>query len=221
MKKEKVIQRSPKGQRVRGLLEYLESGMHIPEENVAEAATMLLPKINMCIMLGGRYRLPSSAQAAIWKAFHQLRQDKQVLESWNKFITNKVPQPYQQEPLLAFQLLLDRMLKMFIQNKAKGQHLSTSASQGCGRPLTAIESNAIRYMAGYVAVHLLKKYNKMTKNAQLKVKRNYFVRVLKGMKATDQPEVAVDSVLDYTRVWSELVDRGGLYHISDDVGILS
>ena len=110
---------------------------------------------------------------------------------------------------------------MFIQNKAKEQHLSTSASQGSGRPLTAIKSNAIRYMAGYMAVHLFKKY-KTTKNAELKVKWNYFVRVQKGMKATDQ---AVDSVLDYTRVWSdehcELVDRGGLYHISDDVDILS
>lgn len=189
----------------------------MPEDDIAEVATVLLPRLNKCIVLGGKYRLPSSAQAAIWSAFHQLRQDVQIVKFWKEFIAKKVTQPYQQEPLLALQLLLDRMLKMLIQNKAKG-HCHSSSSSGSDRPLTAIESNAVRYMAGYVAVSLLKKYNKPTRHAQLKMKRNYFVRVLKGMKATGQPEVIVDSVLDYTHVWSDLIDRGGLYHISDDVG---
>jgi hypothetical protein len=115
------------------------------------------------------------------------------------------------------------MLKMFFQNIAQGhRHTSTSKSSasGSGRPLTAIETNAVRYMAGYVAVNLLKRYNKPTKHAQLKIKRNYFVRVLKGMKATEQPEMIDDSVVDYSRVWSDLIDRGGLYHISDDVSIV-
>lgn len=111
------------------------------------------------------------------------------------------------------------MLKMFFQNIAQGQRHTSSASSS-GRPLTAIETNAVRYMAGYVAVSLLKRYNKPTKHVQLKIKRNYFVQVLKGMKATDQPEMVGDSVVDYSRVWSDLIDRGGLYHISDDVGIV-
>ena len=189
----------------------------MPEDDVAEVAAVLLPRLNKCIVLGGKYKLPSSAQAAIWSAFHQLRQDVQIVKFWKEFIAKKVPQSYQQEPLLALQLLLDRMLKMFIQNKAKG-HCHSSSSSGSDRPLTAIESNAVRYMGGYVVVSLLRKYNKLTKHVLLKIKRNYFVRVLKGMKATGQPEVIVDSVLDYTHVWSDLIDRGGLYDISDDVG---
>ena len=179
----------------------------MPEDDVTEVATMLLPRLNECIVIGGKYKLPSSAQAAIWTAFHQLWQDEQIMKSWNEFIAKKVPQPYQQEPLLALQLLLDRILKTFVQNKAKRQLHLSSASSSC-RPLTAIESNAVRYMAAYVAVSLLKRYNNPTKHAQVKSKWNYFVRVLKGMKATDQPEVTVDSVLDYTRVWNDLIDRG-------------
>ena len=79
-----------------------------------------------------------------------------------------------------------------------------------------MESNAVRYMSGYVAVSLLKKYRKPTKQPQVKVKRALFVRVLSRMKAVDQPGEP-DSVLDYTRLWSDLIDQGGLYHINDEV----
>ena len=44
------------GQRVRGLLDYLESG--IPEDNVAEVASVLLPRLNNCIAIGEKYQLP-------------------------------------------------------------------------------------------------------------------------------------------------------------------
>ena len=56
LKEEKIIQRSPKGQRVRGLLDYLESGM--PEDDVAEIATMLIPQVNKCIIIGGNASFP-------------------------------------------------------------------------------------------------------------------------------------------------------------------
>ena len=78
-----------------------------------------------------------------------------------------------------------------------------------------MESNAVRYMSGYVAVSLSKKYRKPTKQPQVKVKWALFVRVLSRMKAVDQPGEP-DSVLDYTRLWS---DRGGLYQINDAVCI--
>ena len=36
------------------------------------------------------------------------------------------------------------------------------------------------------------------------------------MTAVNQPP-GVETLDDYTRLWSELIDRGGLYHINDDV----
>lgn len=87
------------------------------------------------------------------------------------------------------------------------------------KPLTAMECNAVRYMAGYVAVSLLKKIKKPSKHPQLKGKRNLFVRVLTRMKAVNQPGEP-DSVLEYTKEWSEMIDRGGLYHINDKVNIV-
>ena len=72
-------------------------------------------------------------------------------------------------------------------------------------------------MSRYVAVSLLKKYRKPTKHPQLKVKWALFVRVLTEMKAVDQPGEP-ESVLDYTKLWSTLIDRGGLYHINEVCG---
>ena len=87
------------------------------------------------------------------------------------------------------------------------------------RPLTVMESSAVRYMSGFVAVSLLKKYRKPTKQPKLKVKRALFVCVLSRMKAVDQPGEP-DSVFDYTRLWSDLIDQGGLYHINDEICII-
>ena len=82
--------------------------------------------------------------------------------------------------------------------------------------LTYIESNAVRYMAGFVAVKLLKKFKKSTKSAELRTKNKLFIRILQNMKAIEQPGEP-DSLTEYSSLWSELIDRGGLYHINDDV----
>jgi len=78
------------------------------------------------------------------------------------------------------------------------------------------QKNADCYMAGYVAVTLLKRYKKDSKNDKIRLKRKFFVSVLKAMSAEHQPE-NVESFEDYSTLWSELIDRDGLYHIGDQV----
>ena len=50
-----------------------------------------------------------------------------------------------------------------------------------------MEKNAIKYMAGYVVVKLLKRFRKPTRNPLLKEKWSLFVKVLTSMKAEEQP----------------------------------
>jgi len=110
--------------------------------------------------------------------------------------------------------MLDRMMKRMIGNKKfKAQCNEKKESL---HPLTDMEMNTVRYMAGYVAVNLLKKCRTTTKNSALQTKRHLFTKVLGKMKALQQPGEP-DTVLEYTTYWSELIDRGGLYSISDDV----
>jgi hypothetical protein len=66
-----------------------------------------------------------------------------------------------------------------------------------------------------VAVKLLKRNRKSTKNLALKAKRQFFVKVLSKMRAAQQSGDLGD-ILEYTTYWTELVDRGGLYNISND-----
>ena len=108
-------------------------------------------------------------------------------------------------------------MKKLLHNKAAAKKLSTAGTPDDSvRPLTAMESNAIRYMSGYVAVSLLRKCRKPTKQPHLKMKWALFEHVLMEMKAVDQPGEP-ESVLEYTKLWSDLIDRGGLYHINDEV----
>ena len=46
-----------------------------------------------------------------------------------------------------------------------------------------------------------------------------FVRVLRRMRADNQPD-DIDTPDDYTRVWADQIDRGGLYQIKPEVIIV-
>ena len=138
LKTEQLIEHSPRGQKLRRLLEYFECNMCV--DDIAELATMLLSRIYKCIALGSQHSLPSSAQATVWSTFHQTQQDLQLKQCWDTFISTKVPLPHQEEPQLALQLLLDRLVKKVIQNRSQQMCVSSDSV----RPLTAMESNAIR-----------------------------------------------------------------------------
>ena len=214
LRTEELIRRSPRGKRV-GLL--LDEINRIDTEKLADVAILLISMANACITSGYMHKLPSAAQASVWSTFHQLRGNQEIKQAWEVFVSTHISESSQHECELTVQLLFDRLLKKLLHNKADAKKQSTARSQpNSVRPLTAMESNAVRYMSGYVAVSLLKKYRKPTKQPQLKVKRALFIGVLTRMKAVDQPGEP-ESVLDYTRLWSDLIDRGGLYHINDKV----
>ena len=185
------------------------------QENISDIAIFLITQVNTCLVAGRKHKLPSAAKAYVWSTFHQLRNSKQVKQVWSTFTQAQIIEAHREESQLTLQLLLDRLLKQLIKNKAEMFKQKSAASFMA--PLSAMECNAVRYMAGYVAISLLKKYQKPSKHPQLKVKRKIFVDILTGMKAMDQPGEP-NSILDYTQEWSELVDRGGLYHINDKVG---
>ena len=75
------------------------------------------------------------------------------------------------------------------------------------RPLTADEMNVIRYVGGYVARSLLKRYEKQKVKVHVS---SQFIDCLGEMT------VEGDDVLTYTRTWFDVVNRGGLYQLNDD-----
>ena len=53
-------------------------------------------------------------------------------------------------------------------------------------------------------------------NKATEAKHQFFLSVLKRMRANNQAE-DIESLDDYTRVWSDQIDRGGLYQIKPEV----
>ena len=137
---------------------------------------------------------------------------KPVTQAWSNF-THYFPPQYLGEKNFALQVMLDRILKKIIRNEAEARHhMHARTRSEFLKPLTATESNAIRYTAGYVAVKLLKKAKKNTKNPDSRKKRHLFINVLEKMKAG-----LLCTLSDYSSQWSELIDHGRLYHVNEDV----
>ena len=208
---EDLIKRSPRGRKAAIVLNLIQS---MNPGDFAMVAAVFNDLASQCIKATKKHKLPSSAKASLWSTFHQLRCSQTFRRSWNTVLEPHISHIQDLESSLCFQLLADRIIKASIHEIAEG--LKAPSSPSSTRPLTTTEANGIRYMAGYVASKLLKKYRKVSKHQEVQLKRGLFVRVLRGMKAENQPGEP-DTLLDYTRVWSELIDRGGLYHINDDV----
>lgn len=70
-------------------------------------------------MSGDKHKLPSAAQGQVWSMFHKLRNSPKVNRAWCSFVTTiEAPEPCQVESQLALQLLMDRVLKKVLKNKA-------------------------------------------------------------------------------------------------------
>ena len=206
---EEVMTRSPNGKKVNVILEKV---FELEEREIIEVSIVLVDKVGTCIIAGKKTKLPSVAQAQIWTSFHKLRFNPEIKKAWSVFVKD-FSDGNSHLANLTLQLLLDRMLTTMLHNRAKVKRQSIQVS---AESLSAMEKNAINYMAGYVAVNLLKRFKKPTKNPLLKEKWGLFVKVLTSMRAQEQPGDP-ESVTEYTTLWSTLIDRGGLYHINKKV----
>ena len=73
--------------------------------------------------------------------------------------------------------------------------------------MSADELNVIRYVSGYVARQLLRKYEKKSGEVH-----DQHVICLSEMAVEGEGS----DLLSYTRKWMEIVNRGGLFPINDD-----
>ncbi len=201
------------------IIEVIPSSL-VVERKCERYVTELVQIMNTCLSASQIHHLPAAVRGKIWTEFHRTRCSPETKRIWEHLIS-EIPEAHFEQHQLAMQLLLDRILKQLIKSKAdkKLYGLSSTQANVQTQPLTTLESNAVRYMAGYVAVSLLKKYRKPSKNIKVQEKRSLFVKVLSQMKCTNQPGEPT-TAYEYSKLWSELIDRGGLYHINDKVNTI-
>lgn len=158
----------------------------------------------------------STGSDKVWSKFHKLRLCPILRECWKEYLrTSRVPTHLLKYSDQSLQVMLDRVLKYMIKQRST---TAAGPTKDDDIKLSEREENVVRYMSGYVAVKLLKKYRRKSSSATLinKKKWKYFVSVLEKMKCESQP-LCDDTFEDYSRSWSEHIDRGGLFHVKSEV----
>ena len=134
----------------------------------------------------------------IWRSFFNLRSSSAFSSMWRTFLHQAGITP---TPIL-YQHLTDWIFRKLIQN-----HFSYSSTSQSATPGTSIdEGNALRYAAGYVVRHVMKKIwasNPVHKDDLLSCCQS----LLRMYSTSDSQNTAEE--------WTNLVDRGGLFHVKE------
>ena len=155
--------------------------------------------------VASKYKLNKSKREKLWSLFHNLR-TKGVLPSLWKEMLNKLDMKID-DPLLE-QTVNQEVFEVCLREYF-AESCTSNTAEVTDVELTANEMNVIRYVGGYVARSLLKRYEKKKGQIQL---HSQFIDCLGEMAV----EGDGDDVLTYTRTWFDLVNRGGLYPLNDD-----
>ena len=151
------------------------------------------------------YKLLSTKREKLWILFHKfsITEGIQICERYDKAMNLN---PHE----IFWQLLMEKVFLNHVVESFSSTSNADGAAVCCERKLTDVEENAIRYTAGAVIRKLEKKYTQLkTQSAQ------QCVTALKEMggKLSTRTHISKHPSQDYTN----LADRGGLYHIEDRV----
>ena len=203
---EERVTKSECGPSILELISSLRECSH--HDNTRDLVVKLCESIQSCIDAGSRCKLPSATAGKIWPAFHELRLGKKMHEMWEAHVsTMKVSAVAKKASSITLQIILDRLLKFMIKMKKEDLVPHQQAQPPSVSTLNMIDRNVVHYMAGYTAFQLLKRYKKKSSHPAVQQKRKMFVSILKGMKSDGNND-------DSISVWTELIDRGGLFHVN-------
>lgn len=206
------------GPAVLEVLKCIKDNCDNPSTN--QLISALCIRVQSCVDKAGGCKLASSIAARVWPAFHQLRLNADLHQQWKRHLSALSSDTDSMKySTHALQILLDRLVKLFIIKKKEG--LNQNAVHGASHSatvnkITAREVNAVYYMAGYVTAKLTKRYQKKPANKVAQKKNRMFVSVLKDM-VVSRVDVDVGTDYDDTVEWTELIDRGGLTHVKTEV----
>ena len=137
----------------------------------------------------------------IWKAFHVLRTSKAYEAKWVEFVRNSTSLP----PCpIFYQYVSDNAFKALV--KARFVVTETPASH-CTQGFSYEEENALRYASGYIPRALRKKLERSAHH----LKEELILCLL------DLTEDQDEDVSDQSEDWTNLIDRGGLKHVNNNM----
>lgn len=153
-----------------------------------------------------RYKLQSVRAEKLWGAFHKfsLQEGLKLCKFYDKATDLKAHDIF-------WQLIMEKMLlSKFVYRPAVEMHTSTTST----RSLSSVEENAVSYTAGYVVKKLINKYSR---SLATNPKSAAYLTLLKGMGGKLSERTSSGGQPSHPSEWTKIVDRGGLFHVSNTV----
>ena len=137
--------------------------------------------------------------AKLWRGFHLFRLSSSIKSAWDGCVeTFDLAEDVRAASNLALQVVLKRLFQSMIKSNVKQ---TNNSSPKVVQKITEREENAIRFMAGYIMVKTRKKFP-------------LFEQFYETVSGQGDSYMTVETLHDYTTVWTEQIDRGGLCHVS-------
>ena len=188
------------------MLDAISGDNHYARDTFARFAKRLYEKLEALATPTSGKTLSTQKQH-LWSGFHLARLGE-LRSLWTDLYASLgLESRFSQDPLLG----------EYVNEKVFGEHIKVKFRVDAKDPepaeLTDDDLNALRYAAGYVPWKLRQKFKKAPcKHPNWKA----FLVCLEKMSIGSQDEND-DSYLEYTKKWICAIDRGGLFHISEEV----
>ena len=137
----------------------------------------------------------------MWGAYHRLRTADKFLDDWRVFLSTSIgckalPSFYQFVTHNIFRKMI-KVEYLVVEN-------ADASNESPSRYLTHVEQNALRYVAGYV-VRKLRNQLELSSHPQ----KDEMILLLMECAGDELDES------NGTEMWTNMVDRGGLWHVND------
>lgn len=154
--------------------------------------------IGTCFIHKGKCRLSTAKDKAL-KGFNEVRKEALAV-AWRECITSLGGN-------LSWSPFLPQGVNRRVFNVFLVEHFSSSCTESSvDLKMTAEDENALRYTCGYVSLKLMRRFQQQTSTIATQ-----FVNCLSGMAVAGRES----SFSECTTEWIRQVDRGGLFHVSE------
>ena len=136
----------------------------------------------------------------IWQQFFTVRSSSGFISRWTAFLERASANPAS--------TLYQHLTDIIFRELMKEHYVILSSQNSITEGVSTLEGNALRYAAGYVVRHICKKVKKSSHESKADITDCLMQLVLGGQDDDDEGTA---------EEWTNLVDRGGLWHVRETV----
>ena len=161
------------------------------------------------VTVGDTKFLQPDSSEMMWRAFHKYKLES--IAGFEEFLKSVNITESGQHVNIVYQYILQTVLSLIVIDRNSHDKPKETLTEE-DVPISKEEEQVLRYVAGYIPFSLHQKYKKQTNKTAI-----YFCEIMRKWRAcnTDTEK----TFLEYTNDWIRRQNRGGLFHVGDDVYI--